>query len=80
MTEKKLAHYETEARRVFSPSPISTYWKYLREEAEIERRIATQRAARLALQNADKPAASADSEIVRNPRLPQRWTDVPSAW
>ena len=47
MTEKKLAYYQTEQRRMFCPSPTSMYWKRRREEADVDRRMA--RSAKRAL-------------------------------
>jgi hypothetical protein len=75
MTEKKLAHYQTEERRVFCPSPTSMYWKRQREEADVERRMAAQRDARLALQRSGVPSVNPQREPFRTPRMPQKWTE-----
>lgn len=75
MTEKKLAFYRTEERRVFCPSPTSMYWKRRREEADIDRRMATQREARLALQRSGVPSVNPQGELFRSPRMPHNWTE-----
>jgi hypothetical protein len=38
--------YQTQVQWTFCPSPTSSYWKYQRDEADVERRMAVQREAR----------------------------------
>ena len=54
----------------------STYTKYRALEAERERRMQAQRAARLALLHAGAPPLSDGGEIARKARMPAKWTET----
>jgi hypothetical protein len=54
----------------------STYTKYRAAEAERDRRMQAQRAARLAHPGAGTLRDCDGREIVRNVRLPEKWTEA----